>query len=199
MYTLLSTGDVPGAATYFNPLVQQTIIPCTSGTRPTPSHDGMTIYETDTDLHATWNGSAWVYPYSPGYVDFSASVVFYSNNIAATTISGASVSVTYAKYQRVNKRCHYFGHATINTTVSAANGFGLSLPFACTVRNFSMQSVTMHGTSGDTNYANSVGEASVPAISAPFNRIGPVHRDNTLVGVSTSGDTVHWNILYETV
>lgn len=199
MYTLLSTGDVPGAATYFNPLVQQTVIPSTSGTRPTPSHDGMTIYETDTDLHATWNGSAWVYPYSPAYVDFSASVVFYSNITTGTTISGASVSVTYAKYQKVNKRVHYYGFATINTTVSAANGFGLSLPVAAPFRNLSMQSVTLHGASGDTNYVNSVGEAFVPNISAPFNRVGPVHRDNTFVGVSTSGDAVHWNIMYESV
>jgi hypothetical protein len=61
MYTLLVTGDVPGASTYFNPLVQQSIIPCTSGTRPTPSHEGMHIYETDTDQMAKWNGVAWEY------------------------------------------------------------------------------------------------------------------------------------------
>lgn len=60
MYTLLVTGDVPGAASYFNPLLQQTIIPCTSGTRPTPSHEGMTVYETDTDRYSSWNGSAWL-------------------------------------------------------------------------------------------------------------------------------------------
>jgi hypothetical protein len=60
MYTLLVTGDVPGAATYFNPLMQQTIIPTTSGARPTPSHEGMTIYETDTDRYMSWNGSAWM-------------------------------------------------------------------------------------------------------------------------------------------
>lgn len=47
MYTLLVTGDVPGAATYFNPLLQQTIIPCTSGTRPSSPNDGMMTYETD--------------------------------------------------------------------------------------------------------------------------------------------------------
>ena len=47
MYTLLVTGDVPGASTYFNPLLQQTIIPCTSGTRPSSPNDGMMTYETD--------------------------------------------------------------------------------------------------------------------------------------------------------
>jgi hypothetical protein len=197
VYTLLSTGDVPGASTYFNPLVQQSIIPCTSGTRPTPSHDGMTIWETDTNLHATWDGGAWFYPYSPVYT--SVTPTFYSAIITGTAIAGGSVSVTYAKYQKVGTRCHYFGHATINTTVSGANGFGLSLPFASPYRSFSMQSVTMHGSSGDTNYANSVGEAHIPAISAPFNRVGPVNRGNTLIGVVTSGDTVHWNITYETV
>lgn len=60
MYTLLNTGDVPGAASYFNPLVQQSVIPCTSGSRPTPSHEGMLIYETDTDRYKSWGGAAWL-------------------------------------------------------------------------------------------------------------------------------------------
>ena len=60
MYTLLVTGDVPGASTYFNPLLQQTVIPCTSGTRPTPSHEGMTIYETDTNWYVSWDGANWI-------------------------------------------------------------------------------------------------------------------------------------------
>jgi hypothetical protein len=136
VYTLLSTGDVPGASTYFNPLVQQSIIPCTSGTRPTPSHDGMTIWETDTNLHATWDGGAWVYPYSPVYT--SVTPTFYSAIITGTTIAGGSVSVTYAKYQKVGTRLlrQHDG--------AGANGFGVSLPFASPYRSFSMQSVTMH-------------------------------------------------------
>lgn len=60
MYTLLVTGDVPGASTYFNPLLQQTVIPCTSGTRPSSPHEGMTIYETDTDSYLGWVGASWV-------------------------------------------------------------------------------------------------------------------------------------------
>lgn len=59
MYTLLVTGDVPGAATYFNPLLKQTIVPCTSGTRPSSPVEGQTIYETDTDLYQMYDGSAW--------------------------------------------------------------------------------------------------------------------------------------------
>lgn len=62
MYSLLVTGDVPGAATYFNPLLQQTVIPCTSGTRPSSPPEGMVIYQTDTDtLHICKNatGPVW--------------------------------------------------------------------------------------------------------------------------------------------
>lgn len=55
------TGDVPGASTYFNPLVQQSIIPCTSGARPSSPPEGMHIYETDTDRMAKYTGSAWEY------------------------------------------------------------------------------------------------------------------------------------------
>lgn len=63
MYTLLVTGDVPGASSYFNPLLQQSIVPCTSGTRPSSPPDGMTIYETDTQAHAYYNGTttSWRY------------------------------------------------------------------------------------------------------------------------------------------
>jgi len=61
MYTLLVTGDVPGASTYFNPLLQQTIVPCTSGTRPSSPPNGMHIYETDTKNLAKNNAGAWEY------------------------------------------------------------------------------------------------------------------------------------------
>lgn len=61
MYTLLNTGDVPGASTWFNPLLQQTVLPTTSGGRMSPSHEGMTIHESDTNAYAKWTGSAWEY------------------------------------------------------------------------------------------------------------------------------------------
>lgn len=62
MYTLLVTGDVPSASGYFNPLLQQSIIPCTSGTRPSSPPDGMMVWETDTERYVSWNASlaAWV-------------------------------------------------------------------------------------------------------------------------------------------
>ncbi len=60
-YQLLTNGDVPDED-YFNlSLMKQTIISCTSGTRPSSPPDGMMIYETDTRLYRAYNSSdaAW--------------------------------------------------------------------------------------------------------------------------------------------
>lgn len=73
MYTLLVTGDVPGATTYFNPLLQQTIINCTSGTRPSSPTDGMVVYETDTRYYRAWNSTA------------AAWITVFSNTVTAIT------------------------------------------------------------------------------------------------------------------
>lgn len=40
-------------------IMRQTVIPCTSGTRPASPHEGMTVYETDTDVIAVYTGSGW--------------------------------------------------------------------------------------------------------------------------------------------
>ena len=40
-------------------LMKQSVIVCTSGTRPSSPVEGMTIYETDTNRHVKWTGGAW--------------------------------------------------------------------------------------------------------------------------------------------
>lgn len=84
MYTLLVTGDVPGATTYFNPLLQQTIINCTSGTRPSSPTDGMCVYETDTRYYRSWNST------------LASWVTVFSNTVTAITpvLTGSSVNPT---------------------------------------------------------------------------------------------------------
>lgn len=52
--TTLTASDVNGY------LMRQAVIQCTSATRPSSPHEGMTIYETDTDRHMVYSGSAWV-------------------------------------------------------------------------------------------------------------------------------------------
>lgn len=43
-----------------NDVMNQVIVQCTSSTRPTANVQGMTVYETDTNLYSVYDGSAWV-------------------------------------------------------------------------------------------------------------------------------------------
>lgn len=55
--------DVADVPTHLNGAITKVeryvIVPCTSTTRPSGPHVGMTIYETNTNKHMTWNGTVW--------------------------------------------------------------------------------------------------------------------------------------------
>jgi hypothetical protein len=125
----------------------------------------------------------------PAYATYAPT--FYSNLTSGTTIAGGSVSVTYCRYRTVGKQIHYYGHAVINTTT--ASGFGVSLPVSTSARQFALD-CWLRGTSG---YTTSFGGGHTPPISAPFNRFGPVNNANAQLNIANSGDTVHWNFVYE--
>lgn len=194
-YKTWNTGDVLTAPDLNGYLMQQAIVTCTSSTRPASPSTGQPIYETDTKVIRVYDGATWYCPASPEYTAYTPT--FYSNASTGTTISAGSVSISYCNYQKVNHRVHYYGHAVINVTVTSA-GLGVSLPFATPIRVFTLSSVHLQGASGNTTYANSVGNAHIPTTSAPYNRFVPVDRANSFLGI-TSGDTVHWNINYECV
>ncbi len=187
-------GDVLTDSDLNGYLMRQAVVTCPSGTRPSSPTTGQPIYETDTKLIRVWDGSAWYCPASPDYT--STVPTFYSNLSSATAIAGGNVSVSYAKHQVVNKRCHYFGHATINQTTSG--GFGLSLPVVSAYRSFSLHGIYLTGSGGDSSYANAIGIGFIPGISAPYNRFGPGNRANVQLNGATAGDAVTWNILSET-
>ena len=69
---------------------------CTSSTRPASPFDGQTIYETDTDLTKSYNGTAWVA--SGGKVGQVLSTTlttpFTSSATSYTTVTGLSQAIT---------------------------------------------------------------------------------------------------------
>lgn len=156
MYQLLVTGDVPGASSYFNPLVQQSIIPVTSGTRPTASHEGMTIHESDTNSYAKWNGSAWEY--------VAGTRASYTPSLTATTTpptlgTGSSAQGWWC-YVPGGGVLYTFNIAFGSTGVNVGNGqYQISLP------------VTASGVFGVTRHA-AVGTLLIADSSASIFRTG---------------------------
>lgn len=59
-FKTFAAGDVLTASDLNTYLMKQSVIVCTSATRPGSPPEGMTIYETDTDLMKTYNGSSWL-------------------------------------------------------------------------------------------------------------------------------------------
>jgi hypothetical protein len=58
-YKTWANEEVLASADVNNLLMKQTVIVCTSGTRPGSPPEGMLIYETDTDTYRGYDGSAW--------------------------------------------------------------------------------------------------------------------------------------------
>ena len=96
------TPSVLTAAQMNTYLMDQAVITCTSGTRPSSPVQGMTIYETDTDCYVTYDGSAWVHDlggtwrtYTP---NFSGMILGNGTTQAKYSVIGKTVNVTLAVF-----------------------------------------------------------------------------------------------------
>lgn len=68
---------------------------CTSTTRPVSPFEGQTIYETDTDMLALWNGSAWRYVASTNTTNGTVLQM-------TSTISGTQTTVSSTTYTDIS-------------------------------------------------------------------------------------------------
>lgn len=89
-YKLWTTNEILTAADLNAYLMRQTIVKCTSGTRPASPDEGMVIYETDTNQLKAYNGSAWV---RTGAFDYEAAG---GGSINETTTIASITSTTPA-------------------------------------------------------------------------------------------------------
>lgn len=58
---LTVAGGGTGTSAWANAVRDSVVIECTSSTRPSSPHEGMLVYETNTDRYASYNGTSWVY------------------------------------------------------------------------------------------------------------------------------------------
>jgi len=167
--------SVLGASSVIKPGV------CTSATRPTVPYEGQLIYETDTDMVAAHNGSAWVYTHSSGLVLISSTTI--GTAVSTVTISSA-FSSTYDNYKiiisgGVASATSDF-RLQLGSTTAGYYSAALILRYSGTEFNFTTQNGA---------FMDFVGSNSVNSLNADITLFGPnlAKRTNFLASSAHAG------------
>lgn len=142
-------GDVVTAADLNGFVRDQWITICTSGTRPTTSQEGRTIYETDTDRYLTWNGTTWAIVVPAAWSTWTTT---WTN---LTVGNGSFVGrVRTTSYDLTLQGVLYFG-----TTTSVTGGIGFTVPNApvveCSLQCAAFNSASSNGWTGTATFSTS--------------------------------------------
>lgn len=180
-------------------LMRQAVITCTSSTRPSSPSEGMTIYETDTDLLAIYTGSAW--QYVGGYDSWTPTLY------NSWTLGDATTSFLYT-------RIGDLVHGTVKITWGSTSNFGSGDPFKI---DFPVPYATSapyyplgFGMAGDTSsgtgfpfhleYRGSGGagmEAQVHTHNNAYNQVSTTTLTNTVPVTWASTDYFNFQFLYK--
>ena len=97
-FKTFTAGSVLTAADVNDYLMKQTVIVCTSGTRPGSPNEGMTIFETDTNRLQIYTGSAWSPVASTGDATPRCSVSRSTSQSIANSTTNVLISWTVEDY-----------------------------------------------------------------------------------------------------
>lgn len=106
------------------PAVTTGTIICTSSTRPASPFAGQVVYETDTGMYQSYNGSAWI---QNGGIS-SAGWTSFTPTISQGVSTNISKSINYAKYTRFGNTVHYQFRIGITGAGTAGSAVNVSLP-----------------------------------------------------------------------
>jgi hypothetical protein len=129
-------------------LMRQSVITCTAATRPASPNEGMTVYETDTDLYRVYSGTAWEVVQAYGaWTAYTPTVTTWA--LGNGTISGFHMRVGRMVTVKIEVT---FGSTS---TFVGAGGPAFSLPF-----NRANPSVVAGGGPSGTGYARDTSTAN---------------------------------------
>jgi hypothetical protein len=183
------TPSVLTAADMNDYLMKQSVITCTSGTRPSSPVEGMTIFETDTDCYATYDGSGWVYMLGGVWRTWSPTL------IGVSALGNGSVSARYTVIGKtVIGKWRFFAGST--TTYSGI-GIGFSAPITAvsTSTTDTCGSGFLDAGSAGTRRLVVATHSSTANINLQWDGGGPV--DNTSPVTLGTGGRISINFTYE--
>lgn len=126
-FKTFSVGDVLTAADVNDYFMEQAVITCTSGTRPSSPVEGMTIYETDTDKYLSYNGSTWVaVAYQAGWDTYTP---VWSGTGTGPSLGNGTIT---GRHRTVGSKVDVWAKLTLGSTSGAGTGsvYSISLPSA---------------------------------------------------------------------
>ncbi|MFG3639077.1 hypothetical protein ACGF3C_02235 [Micromonospora sp. NPDC047762] len=185
-------GDVLTAAEVNTYLMNQTVIVCTSGTRPSSPPEGMVVYETDTDLIRVWTGSTWgLLLDATGWTSYTPIWTAIGTNPVKNngTITGA--------YKRIGTTVHYTGEILMGSTTTYGSGAWLvSTPTTAAGAAIAVGSSVMRSASNAVNRVGGSVEFNTTTTLAFYGAGGAVA--STVPFTWANGDRLRWSITYET-
>lgn len=117
-------------------LMRQSVITCTSGTRPASPNEGMTIYETDTDRALIYTGTDWQPIVNVGaWTSYTASLTSIGSG-TDWALGNGTITVTYSKVGRLVAM--QFTIVFGSTTTFGTKALGLTLPFNAVTSGFNL-------------------------------------------------------------
>lgn len=180
-------------------LMRQAVITCTSSTRPASPSEGMTIYETDTDAYAVYDGSNWVY---------QGLFITYTPALTGLTLGNGSVAFESARVGSVVfvRGIITFGSTTTITAVSPAT-IEFSLPSTAAGGNPTAAASISLGEAVDDSLAARVPvriacQSNTTATIGWFEVQGVVVYSNSISTTTTpftfaTDDTIRFTFMYE--
>jgi hypothetical protein len=194
-FRVFAAGEVLTAANVNDYLAEQAVIACTSGTRPSSPNEGMTIYETDTDVYSVYNGSSWVR---------AVTIAAWETYTPSWTTTGTSPSVGNGTI--TGRYCH-IGRCvelTITLTMGSTTTFGTgTYSFSVPLTASSASNARWVGTAyfrdnsaGSTGHFN--GNASIAASGTTLAMVqGTQQVSETVPFTWAQNDFVSLSIAYE--
>lgn len=191
-YKNWAAGDPLLAADVMSYLMNQSVISCTSSTRPSLSVEGVLIYETDTDRFYVYNG---------GWVQFGGSGAWQSWTPTITQSGTVTYSATYARYQRTGRVIHAEALLAVTGTGTSSNNVTVSLPVTpATLGNMVAGSGVIYDTSAGFNFpgiAVLTGTSSVGFIPSSSSASSAFLGAGVFTAALGSGDVVSFSVTYE--
>lgn len=163
----------------------------TSSTRPTVPYTGELLYETDTGLYKSFNGSSWVDLATPSA---GAWQTWTPSNTNVTVGNGTQV----ARFTRIGRTITAHYQLTFGSTTAFSGGVSIGLPVA--VRSgFEAVGTSWLLDSGTRNYPGAVrpvsGDTTKVAIIHPISAPGTVDATNPFTW--TTNDILSFTVTYE--